>query len=99
MTEAQHNRNYIKNIFKAFSPSNELVEQIRLFASERYVEGLRQKEFDYDMELQQENTKLKEQMDEAKENLQQFLEEWDKDDYVSKSINPILSKLKGSDIK
>ena len=45
--------------------------------------------------LQQENTQLKQEKEETIENLRQFLEEWDAEDYVYKSIKLIYDKLKG----
>lgn len=49
--------------------------------------------------LNEQLQQYKQQIDEVKKDLQQFLEEWDEDDYVSKSINLILSKLKEGDEK
>ena len=67
MTSKQHNRSVIKKHFKDYNLSNEVIEKIRVFSSERYVEGLKQKEFDITMDLEQQLQTYKDKEDKLRE--------------------------------
>lgn len=58
MSEEQLNNQYIANK-TGLIENDELIPIIRKMLSEAYINGLRQKEFELNMELLEENMKLK----------------------------------------
>ena len=50
MSEEEHNRQVIKGRFEQFNLPDDLIEEIRLFAGERWIDGFRQAQFEIYMD-------------------------------------------------
>jgi hypothetical protein len=72
MTSEQHNRKFIKEKFINYNLSDEIIEKIRVLCSEQYTNGLKQKEFDLNMDLIQQLQAYKEKNKEIRKEIKLF---------------------------
>lgn len=86
MSEEQLNNQYIANK-TGLIENDELIPIIRKMLSEAYINGLRQKEFELNMELLEENMKLKKRIDNIKSHYETEIES-------NKYINDEYKRLK-----